>query len=621
MIWSRENPVAGHGALLLFLFVVGVVTVAFSAPAFADTYTVSRTDDPTPGGCQQGDCSLREAVIAANGHPGTDEIDLPGGTYTLAIPGTGGASQGDLDVTGSLVIDDTGQGAAVVNGNGAATHDRVFEVAGGVLELHGITVEGGVAPVDADGVARGGGIRVDSSAGGLYMFGGSIIGNSVPGTGHFGGGIYNESHAVLQHVEVSGNTATGPPNGLGGFGGGIYTFSPGLTEVYSSRFFGNQAFAGAAMAASTASGSSTSVIVVGSQLGRNVASSFGGGAYLTGSQQGPGSYRFTNTTINGNTAGELGGAIRVRDAALVLKNDTITANNSSDGGGIAAQDDGQGVTSATLADTILAGNHDTDASGLGTFNDCLDQNLNNGGVVRSSGYNLVGENGNPTSACINDPATGDQLGTPASPINPLLDPSDHFNGGPFIRIFTYALLPGSPAINRGDPASGGCEPVDQRGVPRALGGRCDIGAYERVRVHGTVVNRVGTFGADSSTKPELAPTAGADGFLGLDGDDSLRGAGGNDALSGGRSNDTLFGGRGADFLGGGRGNDTLNGGPGGDVLSGGPGTDHLNGGDGNDDINARDHHRDVITCGKGTDHVSADRVDKVASSCEKVKRG
>jgi hypothetical protein len=58
------------------------------------------------------------------------------------------------------------------------------------------------------------------------------------------------------------------------------------------------------------------------------------------------------------------------------------------------------------------------------------------------------------------------------------------NGGP---TETVALLPGSPAIDAGDPA--GCtnaleEPlaVDQRGVTRPQGARCDIGAYELVQL-------------------------------------------------------------------------------------------------------------------------------------------
>jgi uncharacterized repeat protein (TIGR01451 family) len=41
---------------------------------------------------------------------------------------------------------------------------------------------------------------------------------------------------------------------------------------------------------------------------------------------------------------------------------------------------------------------------------------------------------------------------------------------------THALLPGSPAIDKGDDTS--CPTTDQRGLPRPQGAACDIGAYE-----------------------------------------------------------------------------------------------------------------------------------------------
>jgi len=44
---------------------------------------VTRTDDPEPSGCSPGDCSLREAVVAANVTPGADTITVPAGYYAL----------------------------------------------------------------------------------------------------------------------------------------------------------------------------------------------------------------------------------------------------------------------------------------------------------------------------------------------------------------------------------------------------------------------------------------------------------------------------------------------------------------------------------------------------------
>ena len=135
------------------------------------------------------------------------------------------------------------------------------------------------------------------------------------------------------------------------------------------------------------------------------------------------------------------------------------------------------------------------------------------------------------------------------------------NGG---QTDTMRLLSGSPALNRGAQ----CEPTDQRNLKRALGGRCDIGAYELVRCAGVAVNRIGTAGNDT-----LRGTAKADGLLALAGNDLLLGLAGNDGLCGGKGRDRLRGGPGRDKLLGGPGRDRLLGGPGRDRLRGGPGND------------------------------------------------
>ncbi len=87
-------------------------------------------------------------------------------------------------------------------------------------------------------------------------------------------------------------------------------------------------------------------------------------------------------------------------------------------------------------------------------------------------------------------ANGNLIGGPVhGVINPLLGPLAD-NGGFGLpdgsRILTHALLPGSPAINAGDPAAvAGVDGVpvhDQRGAPftRVYGGRIDIGAVESI---------------------------------------------------------------------------------------------------------------------------------------------
>jgi Ca2+-binding RTX toxin-like protein len=77
---------------------------------------------------------------------------------------------------------------------------------------------------------------------------------------------------------------------------------------------------------------------------------------------------------------------------------------------------------------------------------------------------------------------------------------------------------------------------------------------------------------------------------------------------------------GRDKIQGTRGNDFLCGLAGNDRISGGAGSDVLQGGAGADLILARDGRRDLVYCGTGRDRVRADRGDRVARTCERVKR-
>jgi hypothetical protein len=93
------------------------------------------------------------------------------------------------------------------------------------------------------------------------------------------------------------------------------------------------------------------------------------------------------------------------------------------------------------------------------------------GTLSSAGFNLIGD-GSGAGAFING-VGGDQVGSPAGRLNPRLGPLAN-NGGP---TPTRAPLAGSPAIDTG-PAAPCPTAVDQRGVARPQGQRCDIGAVE-----------------------------------------------------------------------------------------------------------------------------------------------
>ena len=84
----------------------------------------------------------------------------------------------------------------------------------------------------------------------------------------------------------------------------------------------------------------------------------------------------------------------------------------------------------------------------------------------SQGYNVSSDDG---AGYLNGP--GDHINTDPQ-LGPLQD-----NGG---LTFTHALLPGSPAINAGDPNFVGPPDNDQRGhgYDRIRNGQLDVGSFE-----------------------------------------------------------------------------------------------------------------------------------------------
>ncbi len=145
----------------------------------------------------------------------------------------------------------------------------------------------------------------------------------------------------------------------------------------------------------------------------------------------PSSVRIVNSTIVGNTANREGTGIFVNiftesDMRPLLQN-SIVADNSNE------------VSSSDLSGTFAAD------------------------------YNVIK---NPGSSSINESVPGSNL----IGVDPMLGPLQD-NGGPTL---THALLTGSPAIDRGDPAFVPPPDFDQRGdgYPRVINGRLDMGAFE-----------------------------------------------------------------------------------------------------------------------------------------------
>ena len=130
----------------LFTLVVLVgAFLAFAPSAFAITFDVDRTDDTaaaTACTAAAGDCSLRGAIIAANGSVTPVIINLqPATTYNLTLTNANqenAAKTGDLDITASQTVTIVGGGssgpnATIIDASGLNTgnfRDRVFHITG-----------------------------------------------------------------------------------------------------------------------------------------------------------------------------------------------------------------------------------------------------------------------------------------------------------------------------------------------------------------------------------------------------------------------------------------------------------------------------------------------------------
>jgi len=491
-----------------------------------------------------GKLSLREAIFAANTFPGADEIDFDAqlfatGAQTIVL------QYGALQISDALTIVGPGADMLTIDASGNDPTPGVIDSAGDSIftvftPARYVTTIAGMKLTGADSKRHGGAI---SAASDVHLYQLVITGNAAARFSGSGGGVYASQSLTIEECAITNNSAGGPGGGVwaGGAtiirssqisgntitgsnqrgGGGIYAGSlSSEISIEYSEINGNRATNSAAqgagiwiaremqatISASIVSDNSTpgngggvssaarnlrilDTLIAGNTANRgggvygqfaeftrstatdNVAE-FGGGMY----QAPTNSLRFDirSSTISGNMARDSGGGLWVTSTPII-QHSTITDNRAdSDGNGVGT---GGGVHGrAGLEHTILAGNF------VGTGADLSDADN-----TVAAYFSLIGVN-NATGlaeAPLGAPdANGNLIGGPVhGPIDPLLAPLAD-NGG-FLALPTHALLPGSPALDAGDPlaiAGGWNTPLfDQRDTPYSrVIGRIDIGAVEQI---------------------------------------------------------------------------------------------------------------------------------------------
>lgn len=253
---------------LLLSLVLSLLCLA--APLQAATITVTSTANGG-GSCPGTNCTLRDAIAAANATVASDTI-----VFAANVTGTITLLTGELSIKQPLTINGPGANVLAISGNNAS---RVFNVEFGVATtITGLTITQGFAS-GADPLAQsGGGIfsfgeltltnchvtgnRATFSGGGVVQvvsagsFTGCTFSNNVAGAQ--GGGIFiqgNNLTVTMTNCTVTGNRANGQ-----GLGGGIGVFDSSTLRVNNSTIANNISEGANAGGIFTSSGTSTTIL-------------------------------------------------------------------------------------------------------------------------------------------------------------------------------------------------------------------------------------------------------------------------------------------------------------------------------------------------------------------------
>jgi hypothetical protein len=350
-----------------------------------------------------------------------------------ALNGAGMANNGTATLNACNVSDNGNTVLPFASGNGGGIGN------GGTISLTSCTLFGNGNP------NTGGGGLANDDYGSVTLTDCTVSAN----VGFLGGGLVNQGTATIVQCVLSGNS--------GNYGGGLCSLF-GTVSITDCTISNNTAD----LEGGGVFNQSASVMIAESTLSGNTVlrPTYGEGGGLSNRGQ-DATATLIDSTISGNSAWSGGGVLNGQNARLKLVSCTVTSNSTS-----GVENASGFVYAVEIGNTIVAGN--ISAAGQPDVS---------GYPFRSHGFNLIGV---ASASATGFGATGDQSGTAVSPLDPKLGQLQD-NGGP---TFTHALLPGSPALDRGDPALAGT--ADQRGVPRPQGPGVDIGAFELAGSQGNV---------------------------------------------------------------------------------------------------------------------------------------
>ena len=336
------------------------------------TFTVTRSDDIAPRGtCAVGDCTLREAIIAANATAGTDTIAfsaaLNGVPITLSIAHTqaeDAAADGDLDVNESIIITGNGTANTIIRAGASAF--------GGVDKIFGLNpnCSGGGASISVTitDLTISNGHNTDTFSAQFSHTGGALD--------YCGGGAGTNNLTMTNVIVRDSQVDNGGGGGLNVSGVGTGTTNINLTNV---QFLNNRTIsstqvstgAGASITLNTSATNMTVNITNCTFDGNQAQNSSGAGLEIVSNIQNTntGVLNIHNSVFSNNQAKGLGGGIDLNSTsgvngkiAATIDQQTVIKNNVSGafsgtaaGGGIHVETPNPNAN-VTITKTTIIGN-------------------------------------------------------------------------------------------------------------------------------------------------------------------------------------------------------------------------------------------------------------------------
>src|SRR6185436_8042751 len=213
----KDSQMRATGRLLATA-IAGVVMLCVAAPASAVTINVNSVDDPGTGTCDVTECTMREAITAANADAVADVLDFSGvttGSGPVFLASALPAITQPLTIDGTTHPDFSDGFPGVIIDGGGLSGDGLH-ITGGTTTVRGVEID----------TFTGDGIKIDTAGNNV------LKGNAIGA----GGTIDGAGVSIASSTNVVGGTGAGEANTIQAGGDGVSVISGSGNQVRGNVF-------------------------------------------------------------------------------------------------------------------------------------------------------------------------------------------------------------------------------------------------------------------------------------------------------------------------------------------------------------------------------------------------